>query len=139
MPWLQVVYFTRLLFRPCQCSITFAVAVVVAVPCALSMFVCNVTRIFVVVAVYSKITFNRRHMLPSLSFLWSALWEFFSFLIAMFSQIRSMYVGIQYMTRCLWRPISIVLIVCIWPSVLCNGKITQSALSRPFCIFLISH
>ena len=41
-------------------------------------------------------------------------------------------------TRYLWRPMSIVLIVCIWSLVLCNGKRTMNAFPRPLCIFLIS-
>ena len=42
----------------------------------------------------------------------------------------------QYMQACmtcyLWRPMSVVLIVCMWPFVLCNGKRTQNALPLPF-------
>ena len=38
------------------------------------------------------------------------------------------------MARCLCRPMSIVLIACISPFVLCNGERTQNALPRPFYV-----
>ena len=39
-----------------------------------------------------------------------------------------------YTSRFLWRPLSIVVIMCLWPLVLCNGKRMQNILPRPLCI-----
>ena len=42
------------------------------------------------------------------------------------------------MTRCLWRPMPIVLIVYISSLSFCEGQRTQNALPLPFCIFFIN-
>ena len=52
----------------------------------------------------------------------------------MFSRI-SQYMQ-AHISRCLWRLMPIVLIVCTWPLVLCNGKKHANTVSRPFCLVL---
>ena len=56
----------------------------------------------------------------------TALWEIFACQL-----ISCTIVGVY--DALLWRPMSIILIFCVSPLVLCNGKRTQNALPWPFC------